>query len=170
MSNTKIYQKWCKNNFKIIVFSDNKKLSKAVLEQLQNHYRTNVSKHIAHALNLNLYTVRNWFYKGTGLKAHDLLCLLNHYECIRSFLGFRKILNNQLLSGKKNREEIRKKILKLLSDNPHMTMNELAIALEITPKSVEWKLYQLVKEKKIKRLGATKKGQWVAKKNILVKS
>lgn len=64
MSNTKIYQKWCKNNFKIIVFSDNKKLSKAVLEQLQNHYRTNVSKHIAHALNLNLYTVRNWFYKG----------------------------------------------------------------------------------------------------------
>lgn len=51
-----------------------------------------------------------------------------------------------------------------------MTMNELAIALEITPKSVEWKLYQLVKEKKIKRLGATKKGQWVVKKNILVKS
>lgn len=98
------------------------------------------------------------------------LTLNNHYECIRSFLGFRKILNNQLLSGKKNREEIRKKILKLLSDNPHMTMNELAIALEITPKSVEWKLYQLVKEKKIKRLGATKKGQWVVKKNILVKS
>lgn len=160
MSNPKKYQNWYKNKLCIIIFSDNSELSKAVLEELQNHYKSNVPKHIAHDLNLNLYTVRNWFYKRTGLKALDLLCLLNNYECVREFLGFRKVINNRQISGKKNREEICKKILQLLSDNPKLTIKKLALALGITPKSAEWQLYKLVSANKIKRIGATKNGYW----------
>lgn len=93
-----------------------------------------------------------------------MLKLLDNYEFIQDFLGFRKVVLNNRLTGKKNREEIRKKILDLLANNPKMTMNELALALEITPKSVEWRLYQLVKEKKIERTGATKNGLWLVRR------
>ena len=93
-----------------------------------------------------------------------MLKLLDNYEFIRDFLGFRKVVLNKRLTGKKNREEIRKKILDLLVNNPKMTMNELALALEITPKSVEWRLYQLVQEKKIERTGATKNGLWLVRR------
>lgn len=98
------------------------------------------------------------------MKAYDLLKLLENYDFIRDFLGFRKIIPNNRITGKKNREEIRKKILDLLSNNPKMTMNELALALEITPKSVEWRLYQLVKEKKVARIGAAKNGMWLVRR------
>lgn len=160
MSNAKIRQKWHKDELEVVVFSNNQELSKILLEQLHNYYKHNVSKHIAYDLNMNLYRVRNWFYKETGLKAYDLLKLLENYECVRDLLGFRKVVINKRLTGKKNREEIRKKILDLLSENPKMTMNELALALEVTPKSVEWRLYRLVKEKRIERRGATKNGMW----------
>ena len=160
MSNIKKHQKWYKKELEVIVFTNNEELSQALKNQLTEHYKRNVSKHVAHDLELNLYTVRNWFNKNTGLKAYDLLKLLDNYEFIQDFLGFRKVVLNNRLTGKKNREEIRKKILDLLANNPKMTMNELALALEITPKSVEWRLYQLVKEKKIERTGATKNGLW----------
>jgi len=164
MSNIKKHQKWCKNKLEVVVFSDNKEFSQILLEQLRSYYESNVSKHVAHDLNISLYTVRNWFYKSTGLKAYDLLLLLDNYECVRDLLGFKKIVVNQRLTGKKNRREIRKKILELLSLNPKMTMNELALALEITPKSAEWRLYQLVKEKRIERTGATKNGMWLVRR------
>lgn len=164
MSNTKKHQKWCKKTLDVIVFTNNWDLSEALKRMLAEHYRRNVSKHVAHDLSLNLYTVRNWYNKGTGLKAYDLLKLLENYDFIRNFLGFRKIIPNNQITGKKNREEIRKKILDLLSNNPKMTMNELALALEITPKSVEWRLYQLVKEKKVVRIGAAKNGMWLVRR------
>lgn len=164
MSNIKKHQKWYKKELEVIVFTNNDELSQALKNQLTEHYKRNVSKHVAHDLELNLYTVRNWFNKNTGLKAYDLLKLLDNYEFIRDFLGFRKVVLNKRLTGKKNREEIRKKILDLLVNNPKMTMNELALALEITPKSVEWRLYQLVQEKKIERTGATKNGLWLVRR------
>ena len=49
----------------------------------------------------------------------------------------------------------------MLLENPKMTMQELAEKLETTPKSIEWHINQLVKEKKIVHLGATKKGIWL---------
>ena len=45
-----------------------------------------------------------------------------------------------------------------------MTMKELALVLEVSPKSVEWRLYQLVKEKKLQRIGATKNGTWLVRR------
>ena len=103
MSNTKKHQKWCKKTLDVIVFTNNGDLSEALKKMLAEHYRRNVSKHVAHDLSLNLYTVRNWYNKGTGLKAYDLLKLLENYDFIRDFLGFRKIIPNNRISGKKNR-------------------------------------------------------------------
>ena len=69
--------------------------------------------------------------------------------------------SNEVLAGKKNRKEIRQKILEMLLENPKMTMYELAVKLDITPKSVEWHISELVKEGKIVRFGATKNGIWL---------
>ena len=104
MSNTKKHQKWCKKTLDVIVFTNNWDLSEALKRMLAEHYRRNVSKHVAHDLSLNLYTVRNWYNKGTGLKAYDLLKLLENYDFIRDFLGFRKIIPNNRITGKKNRD------------------------------------------------------------------
>lgn len=164
MSNSKEHQKWCKNKLDIIVFTDNQDLSQSLVEQLREHYKRNVSKSVAHRLDMNLCTVRNWFYKDTGLKAYDLLKLLDNYDFIREFLGFKKTAINKRITGKKHREEVRKKILQLLSKHPKMTMKELALVLEVSPKSVEWRLYQLVKEKKLQRIGATKNGTWLVRR------
>ncbi len=164
MSNIKKHQNWYKKELDVVVFSNNKELSEALKEQLIEHYKHNVSKHVAHDLDLNLYTVRNWFNKKTGLKAYDLLKLLDNYEFVREMLGFKKITINNRLTGKKNRNEVRKKLLQLLSENPKLTIKEVALALEITPKSAEWRIYQLVKEKKIHRMGATKNGKWLVRR------
>lgn len=163
MSNIKKHQNWYKKELNIVVYTDNNELSAAVKERLTEHFPRNASKHIAHDLDLNLYTVRNWFNKNTGLKAYDLLKLLDNYDFIRNFLGFRKFIPTNRITGKKNREEIRKKIINLLSKNPEMTMNDLALELKITPKSVEWRLCQLVKERRIRRIGATKNGKWLVR-------
>lgn len=164
MSNVKMCQKWHRNKLDVVVFANNKELSDALLEQLREYYKHNVPKHIAHDLQINIWSVRNWFYKKSGLKAYDLLRLLDNYQCIRDLLGFSKVVMNDRLTGRKNRKKIRNKILDLLSNNPKMSMNELALALEITPKSVEWRLYQLVKEKKVERTGSDRNGMWVVRR------
>lgn len=92
MSNTKKYQEWYKKTLDVIVFTNNEDLSEALKKLLAKHYRCNISKHVAHDLSLNLYKVRNWYNKGTGLKAYDLLKLLENYDFVRNFLGFGKII------------------------------------------------------------------------------
>lgn len=161
MSNTNLCQNCHKKVLNELYFDGNKELSRTLLEQLQNHYKNNVVKHLAHELNISVDTVRNWIYRGTGLKAYDLLLLLNHYACIRDFLGFKKIFSAQKITGKNNRKEMCKKMLDLLINNPEMTINELAYSLKITPKTVEWMLYTLVQRKRIERVGSTKKGKWI---------
>ncbi len=163
MSNIKIHQKWCKKSLDIVVFSDNAELSSVLKEHLREYYKHNVIKKVACVLDMNLYTVRNWFNRDTGLKAIDLLKLLDNYDFIRNLLGFKKVVINNRITGKKNRTEVRKKLLQMLADNPNLTIKELALALEITPKSAEWRIYQLVKERRILRVGATKNGQWLVR-------
>ena len=48
MSNTKKHQKWCKKTLDVIVFTNNGDLSEALKKMLAEHYRRNVSKHVAH--------------------------------------------------------------------------------------------------------------------------
>lgn len=165
MSNANLRQKWYKTKSAKIVYADNKELSQAVLELLKKHYKSNAYKKIAKYLDLNLYNVRNWFYKGTGLSAFELLRIMDNYYFIRLALGYYKVTNNDTLAGKKYRKEIRQKILELLKENPKMTIYELAVKLETTPKSVEWQISKLVLEKKIVRIGATKNGMWLVGSN-----
>lgn len=161
MSNANLHQKWCKMKQAKVVFKNNQELSDFVLKQLKEHYKSNVYKKVSSDLELNLYNVRNWFQKAKGLSAFELLRIMDNYYFIRLSLGYYKVTSNDVITGKKNRKEIRQKILEMLLQNPKMTMQELAEKLETTPKSIEWYINQLVKEKKIVRLGATKKGIWL---------
>lgn len=161
MSNSKLRQKWYKMRPTRLVYTNNKELSKSVLYLLKNHYKSNAYKKISNDLDLNLYNVRNWFYKGTGLTAFELLKIMDNYYFVRLSLGYYKVIKNDVLIGKKNREEIQQKILEILVKNPKITMYDLAVQLEITPKAVEWQLSKLVKAEKILRVGATKKGVWL---------
>ena len=161
MSNAKLRQKWYNSKASKIVYKDNKELSKTVLEMLKKYYKSNAYKKIAKHLDLNLYNVRNWFYKGTGFNAYELLKIMDNYYFVRLALGYYKVTSNEVLAGKKNRKEIRQKILEMLLENPKMTMYELAVKLDITPKSVEWHISELVKEGKIVRFGSTKNGIWL---------
>ena len=161
MSNANLHQKWCKMKQAKVVFKNNQELSDFVLKQLKEHYKSNVYKKVSSDLELNLYNVRNWFQKATGLSAFELLRIMDNYYFIRLSLGYYKVVSNDVITGKKNRKEIKQKILEMLLENPKMTMQELAEKLEATPKSIEWHINQLVKEKKIVHLGATKKGIWL---------
>ena len=60
----------------------------------------------------------------------------------------------------KNREKSREKILKFISENPQITMNELAEKVNISVKGIEKQIINLKKENKIKRIGADKGGYW----------
>lgn len=163
MSNINLYQNCYKKDKKEACFDENKELSRTLLEQLRNYYKRNVVKHIAHDLNINVNTVRNWIYRNTGLRACDLLMLLDQYVCIQDFLGFKKVTTGQKITGKKDRKELCEKIINLLSDNPEMTIKELAQILKTTAKTIEWSLYLLIRNKRIKRIGATKGGKWLVR-------
>jgi ATP-dependent DNA helicase RecG len=54
----------------------------------------------------------------------------------------------------------RRKILRLIADNPRITMVELADAIGITPKGIAWQIDQLKKRGILKRVGPAKGGYW----------
>ncbi len=58
------------------------------------------------------------------------------------------------------REITRVKMLSLISENPQITTAQLADAIGITPKGVEWQIAQLKKDGLLKRIGPTKGGCW----------
>lgn len=60
----------------------------------------------------------------------------------------------------KPREKTRVKILGLIADNPHTTTAQLAEAVGITPKGVEWQLSQMKKDGILKHVGSAKGGRW----------
>ena len=54
----------------------------------------------------------------------------------------------------------KEKILALIRENNKITTHELAEALSLTDKGVEWQLKQLKDKKVIIRIGADKGGYW----------
>lgn len=165
MSNTNLHQKWYKIKLEKSVYEDNQELSTAVLFHLKKRYKSNTCKRIAQDLDLNLYNVRNWFYKNTGLTAFELLRIMDKYRFIRHLLGYYRIMESRSATGKKNRKEMRLKILEILKENPKMTINKLAQVIGATPKAIEYQLYKLVAEKMVIRVGTTKNGMWLVQNN-----
>lgn len=64
----------------------------------------------------------------------------------------------------RTREKTRVKILYLTAENPEITASELAEAVSITPKGVEWQIARLKKEEVLKRIGPAKGERWAVLK------
>ena len=62
----------------------NNHLTKHLVEIIREQCLT--SKQIAYELFLPTERVRNWYYKGTGMTALDLLLLMSEYEFVRDFI------------------------------------------------------------------------------------
>ena len=58
------------------------------------------------------------------------------------------------------KEKPRVKILSLISENPQITTPQLADAIGITTKGVEWQIAQLKKDGLLRRIGPAKGGRW----------
>jgi ATP-dependent DNA helicase RecG len=54
----------------------------------------------------------------------------------------------------------REKILRLITDNPHVSTADLARELGITRKGMEWHINRMKKDGLLKRLGADRGGHW----------
>lgn len=57
------------------------------------------------------------------------------------------------------------KILKLVESNPSITTGEIALRLELTPRTVLRDIDQLKTENRLRRVGGRKKGKWIIIKN-----
>ena len=57
-------------------------------------------------------------------------------------------------------EKTREKILRIIRENPMITVLELAQKLEIRPKGIEWNLTKAKKEGLLRRVGPDKGGRW----------
>lgn len=68
--------------------------------------------------------------------------------------------NNGEETRKTTRESTRESILKLLEDEPNITMKVISEKLGITPKGVEWQITRLKKEGVIARVGGRASGSW----------
>ena len=60
----------------------------------------------------------------------------------------------------KTREKTRGKILRLIAENPKISMEDMAANLGITSKGVEWQVKKLKGEGYLKRVGPAKGGHW----------
>lgn len=68
--------------------------------------------------------------------------------------------NVPLTERQKTREKTREKILALIRENNKITTHELAEALSLTDKGIEWQIKQLKDKNVITRVGADKGGYW----------
>lgn len=66
------------------------------------------------------------------------------------------ISGEQLTREKSTRE----KILLLIKSNPAITMKEIALALNLSEKGIEWQIKQLRQNGTIKRIGGDRGGKW----------
>jgi len=65
-----------------------------------------------------------------------------------------------LKATQKTREKTRERILRIIRENPMITVLELAQKLEISPKGIEWNLTKAKKEGLLRRVGPDKGGRW----------
>ncbi|MBL0707847.1 MAG: winged helix-turn-helix transcriptional regulator [Sulfurimonas sp.] len=63
-------------------------------------------------------------------------------------------------SSVETRVETRVEIVEQIKKNPNITNKELASALDLTIKAIEWQMKKLKDEKILKRVGSTKSGYW----------
>ncbi len=54
-----------------------------------------------------------------------------------------------------------RKILELIKQNPSITTGEIALRLELTPRTVLRDINQLKNENRLRRVGGRKKGKWI---------
>ncbi len=54
----------------------------------------------------------------------------------------------------------REKILSLIQSNPAITMKEIALALNLSEKGIEWQIKRLRQNGTIKRVGGDRGGKW----------
>ena len=73
---------------------------------------------------------------------------------------FKSVYPNKKLNDTKTREKTREKIIDLIKEDATITTKELAEALDITSKGVEWHIQKLKKEGILNRIGAKKGGYW----------
>ena len=69
-------------------------------------------------------------------------------------------LNSSLKSSLKSSGKTDAQILHLLSGNPHLTIPEMAAALEITTRGVKKQLAAIKKQNRLRRIGPDKGGHW----------
>jgi ATP-dependent DNA helicase RecG len=60
----------------------------------------------------------------------------------------------------KTRVKTRVKILKLIQENPEITITQIAEILNLGKKGIEWQLKKLKSEKIIQRIGPARGGHW----------
>jgi ATP-dependent DNA helicase RecG len=70
-----------------------------------------------------------------------------------------------IASGEESSEETADKIMRLMSENSHITISELAKRLEITTRAIEKQIAGLKKKGQLKRIGPTKGGYWKVDKS-----
>ena len=68
---------------------------------------------------------------------------------------------------KKTREKTREKIIRLITENPQITTEELAKKTEISFKGMEWQIKRLKKDHIIKRIGPDKGGYWKVNQEMI---
>ena len=73
----------------------------------------------------------------------------------------RPINTSSTESSEKTREKTREKLLRLVKENPEMSLAELAVLLDISPKGVEWQAKRLKDEGRLLRSGGDRGGRWV---------
>lgn len=155
------HQNWCIQRTKI-VFENNQEITDVMLFLLKKYYPQNTYKLISKNIDINFYTVRNWYQKKTGLNAYELWLMITKCEFIRIYLGLRKTLSRgNFITAEENTEEIKKNIIFLLKNNPKSTAKSISLQLLIPHQRVESILRVLRKDNKIKHFGPTKKGEWV---------
>ncbi|MFA6402587.1 MAG: hypothetical protein WCX31_13350 [Salinivirgaceae bacterium] len=55
------------------------------------------------------------------------------------------------------------KILKMIADDPEITISELTAAMELTTRGIEKQMAKLMNEQRVERKGGKKEGSWAVK-------
>jgi ATP-dependent DNA helicase RecG len=76
----------------------------------------------------------------------------------------KKVAKIALELGDKTRVETRVEIIKIMKENPRVTVGDIAKATGLTIKGVEWNIKDLKQKGLIKRIGPNKGGHWEAVK------
>jgi len=90
-----------------------------------------------------------------------MLILLFSHEFLRNSVGLVRLDRDFYTCGNKLREKTSENLLLILKNNPSLTFDDLARTLNITDRSVEYQIGKLVRQNRLRRAGARKKGRWI---------